>query len=437
MTLSWDRLLCNKRPHRAGNGPVEGSKSRTLVRSAFDRDYGRIVFSTPFRRLSKKTQVHPFASIDFIHNRLTHSLEVASLGQTFGLSLYELLKRKNVSISNVSEIEFSSIIEAACLAHDIGNPPFGHAGEDAIKAWAERSDWSKLGSVDSADWLHYDGNAQTFRMVSNPDPRDSAYFRLTYATCGSIVKYPWAVGTHPEKDKGGCFTYDLDRFDEIMSELGLRRPDESTPHYVRHPFSFLMEAADDICYQVMDIEDAVTLHILSEDRMKRLLATVAEEEDRCADCSIQHLRGNAIHKLCNSAFAAFEKNYDAILSGEFKGALTESEDFSKKAAFRELKEEYKGIFSERSKVITEVGCYGVMDRLLTRYSNLAVNLSSAKDFQSLRSGDSKLVEMTWGRNYTEDAILKHRGDVMWWLHAATDHIVGMTDDYAQKTASLF
>ena len=436
MNLSWDRLLCNKRPHRAGNGPVEGSKSRTLVRSAFDRDYGRIVFSTPFRRLSKKTQVHPFASIDFIHNLLTHSLEVASLGQTFGLSLYELLKRKNVSIPNVSEIEFSSIIEAACLAHDIGNPPFGHAGEDAIKAWAERTDWSKLGSVNPADWLHYDGNAQTFRMVSNPEPRDSAYFRLTYATCGSIVKYPWVLGTGPKDDKAGCFTYDSGIFDKIMSELGLKRTGDRQPQYVRHPFSFLMEAADDISYQVMDIEDAVTLHILAEDKMKELLANVAEE-GQYADLSIQHLRGNAIHKLCGSVFAAFEKNYDKIMDGEFACSLTDSEDFGKRDEYKALKEQYKGIFSERSKVMTEVACYGMMDKLFTRYAHLAGNLRNAEDYSSLSSGDAKLAELTWGRKYTEEAIKDHRGDIMWWLHAVTDHIVGMTDDYAQKMSSLF
>ena len=436
MKLNWERLLCNKRLHKTKGIVLDPRrKGQTLVRSAFGQDYSRVVFSPPFRRLSKKTQVHPFANIDFIHNRLTHSLEVASLGQTFGLSLAELMRRKNALPDNVSPVDIANIIEAACLAHDIGNPPFGHAGEDAIKAWAERTDWSKLGDVKPDDWLHYDGNAQAFRMVSNPEPRESAYFRLTFATCGSIVKYPWVVGQGPKSDKAGCFTYDEENFDLIMSQLGLKYKDGTKQQYLRHPFSFLMEAADDICYQVMDIEDAVTLHILSEANMKKLLAEVAEEDSQ--KYSIQHLRGNAIGKLCDSVFSVFRKNYGKIMKGEFEGALTESEDFSKREACTKLKQEYADIFSDRSKVITEVSCYGMIDKLFTRYSQLALNASTAKDFKSLRSGDAKLAEMTWGRNYVETSLGAHRGDVMWWLHAATDHIVGMTDDYAQKTASLF
>ena len=436
MRLNWNQLLCKKRPHKDGDDTVADGKSQTVVRSAFGQDYSRVVFSTAFRRLSKKTQVHPFANIDFIHNRLTHSLEVASLGQTFGLSLYELAQRKGLSFPDVSEASFANVLEAACLAHDIGNPPFGHAGEEAIRAWAQRTDWDEFKGADSADWLHYDGNAQAFRMISNPEPRDSAYFRLTYATCGSIVKYPWVLGTGPKDDKAGCFTYDSKIFDKIMSELGLKRAGDRQPQYVRHPFSFLMEAADDISYQVMDIEDAVTMHILAEDKMKELLANVAEE-GRYADLSIQHLRGNAIHKLCGSVFAAFEKNYDKIMDGEFSCSLTDSEDFGKRDEYKALKEQYKGIFSERSKVMTEVACYGMMDKLFTRYSLLARNLRKATDYMSLSSGDAKLAELTWGRKYTDEAIKDHRGDIMWWLHAVTDHIVGMTDDYAQKMASLF
>ena len=436
MRLNWDQLLCKRRPHKDGDDAIADGKSQTVVRSAFGQDYSRVVFSTAFRRLSKKTQVHPFANIDFIHNRLTHSLEVASLGQTFGLSLYELAGKRGVSFPDVSEAGFANVLEAACLAHDIGNPPFGHAGEEAIRAWAERTDWSEFDGADSADWLHYDGNAQAFRMISNPEPRDSAYFRLTYATCGSIVKYPWVLGTGPKDDKAGCFTYDSQIFDKIMSELGLKRAGDRQPQYFLHPFSFLLEAADDISYQVMDIEYAVTLHILAEDKMKELLANVAEE-GQYADLSIQHLRGNAIHKLCNSVFAAFEKNYDKIMDGEFSCSLTDSEDFGKRDEYKALKEQYKGIFSERSKVMTEVACYGMMDKLFTRYAHLARNLRNAEDYMSLSSGDAKLAELTWGRKYTEAAIKDHQGDIMWWLHAVTDHIVGMTDDYAQKMSSLF
>ena len=170
--------------------------------------------------------------------------------------------------------------------------------------------------------------------------------------------------------------------------------------------------------------------------MKELLANVAEE-GQYTDLSIQHLRGNAIHKLCNSVFKAFEKNYDKIMDGEFACSLTDSEDFGKRDEYKALKAQYKGIFSERSKVMTEVACYGMMDKLFTRYSHLARNLCNAEDYTSLSSGDAKLAELTWGRKYTDEAIKDHRGDIMWWLHAVTDHIVGMTDDYAQKMASLF
>lgn len=426
--LDWNLLLSRKRPGR-GAGTEGATGKSPLVRNEFGQDYSRVVFSPPFRRLSKKTQVHPFSSIDFIHNRLTHSAEVASLGQTFGLSLARFLREAGDFPEGFADIDFVNIVSAAGLAHDIGNPPFGHAGEDAIRAWAQSADWDGLG-CDAGDWLEYDGNAQAFRMASNPAPRENAYFKLTYATCGTLVKYPWVIGTGTKPGKAGCFRQEADLFAGIMGELGLRKGGG----FVRHPLSYLMEAADDICYRVMDIEDAVTMHILSEAKMKKVLAEVAGEG---TECSIQHLRGNAMHKLCESAFEAFKANYGQIMSGEFKGALVECRAFTLKDGLEKLGQEYNLIFSERGKVATEVACYAIMDKLFSRYAKFARNLSAAKSIEALHSADRKLLEFTWSREYAEAEIAPHAGDPAWWLHAVTDHIVGMTDDYARSTAALF
>ena len=230
--LDWVKLLSKKRPRMDGANEKGEIPTSNLVRNEFAQDYGRVVFSPPFRRLSKKTQVHPFSNIDFIHNRLTHSAEVSSLGQTFGLSLAMFLQDGGeLSGDGNTQVDIVNVLCAACLAHDIGNPPFGHAGEDAIRAWAEKTNWNELGAADPTDWLHYDGNAQAFRMVSNPEPRDSSYFRLTYATCGSLVKYPWVMGNGPsdKKDKAGCFRFDEVRFNDIMMELDLKRTSGRVP----------------------------------------------------------------------------------------------------------------------------------------------------------------------------------------------------------------
>lgn len=430
----WTSLLCKSRPRTGVGKKAQVEDGSNLVRNHFDQDYGRVVFSPPFRRLSKKTQVHPFSNIDFIHNRLTHSVEVASLGQTFGLSLAKFLKAKKQMPPDVTDADFSSILSAACSAHDIGNPPFGHAGEEAIRAWAEKTDWSALGAAQPTDWLCYDGNAQAFRMVSNPSPRDSSYFRLTYSTCGTLVKYPWIAGTGKKKDKAGCFSYeeDADRFNDIMSNLGLK--DGAKGVYFRHPLSYLLEAADDICYQVMDVEDAVTMHIIAEERIKSLLANLTGER---VDCPIQHLRGKAIHRLCECAFSTFVQNYSKIMQGAFEGSLVDSSSFALRDQFKQLKAEYEEIFSTRSKVSAEVACFEIMDKLLTRYSKFALNMCTARSINRIHSADQKLLYFTWGREYGEKVIKEHAGDMMWWLHAVTDHIVGMTDDYARNTAAMF
>lgn len=432
--FDWRKLLCKKRPRKDGLVQEDTIGRSSLVRSCFAQDYGRVVFSPPFRRLAKKTQVHPFSNIDFIHNRLTHSVEVASLGQTFGLSLARFLRERNALTNDILDADIAYILSSACSAHDIGNPPFGHAGEEAIRAWAEKTDWSSLGAANPIDWLSYDGNAQTFRMLSNPQPRDSAYFRLTCATCGTVVKYPWVMGSGTKKGKAGCFAYkeDAQLFDDVMSSLGLKNGAENK--YFRHPLSYLLEAADDICYQVMDVEDAVTMHIIEEGRIKKLLSDLTNES---LSYPIQHLRGKAIHRLCEAAFRAFTKNYKKIMRGKFNGDIVTCNEFELKDQFNALKQEYNQIFSTRSKVAVEVSCYEIMDKLLTRYSRFALNLCTAKSIDDVRSSDLKLLDFTWGKEYGAKLIAEHAGDFMWWMHAVTDHIVGMTDDYARSTAMMF
>ena len=200
MAMTWDRLLSDMRcPREAGEKPSEAEKE--AFRSPFEADYDRIVFSTPFRRLARKTQVHPLALNDQVHTRLTHSIEVASVGRSLAGRLARFLVQRKEMPAGVSEQDLFWIVQAACLVHDIGNPPFGHAGEYAIREWVKTHPrevfGEKLEAVNAdvrRDWELFDGNAQGFRIAARADNPQPAYLRLTFATLGAMVKYPWDSG---------------------------------------------------------------------------------------------------------------------------------------------------------------------------------------------------------------------------------------------------
>ena len=260
--MNWDKLICAT---RLGLEHYDDKKGG--VRSEFERDYDRMVFSSPFRRLQNKTQVFPLPGSIFVHNRLTHSLEVSCVGRSLANEIaLRLIQKYNDEPWRDKLLRMGEIVAAACLAHDLGNPPFGHSGEKTIGAYFSEGKGRELRErfTDSqwADLVHFEGNANSFRtLVHQFNGRRPGGFAMTYSTLASIVKYPYSSVCAGDKGKFGFFTTEKSEFAKIAERLGLIKLGEE--RYARHPLVYLVEAADDICYQVMDIEDGHKLRIIS------------------------------------------------------------------------------------------------------------------------------------------------------------------------------
>lgn len=282
--MDWKQLISNKRL-----GQEEAHLARRDDRTEFRRDYDRLIFSAPFRRLQNKTQVFPLPGSVFVHNRLTHSLEVASVGRSLGDDVARKLIELHPELADSHISEIGSIVSAACLAHDMGNPPFGHSGERAIATYFSEGLGIKYKDMVSeeewADITHFDGNANAFRLLTHQfKGRRPGGFVLTYSTLASIVKYPFPA-SKAKKQKFGYFQQEKDVYEKIAHELGLTRTSASDNgelsevHYLRHPLVYLVEAADDICYEIMDIEDAHKLKILSFEETRDLMLGFVPKEN--------------------------------------------------------------------------------------------------------------------------------------------------------------
>ena len=270
--MNWRQLISNKR-----FGLEELHEQRKDDRSEFQRDYDRLIFSAPFRRLQNKTQVFPLPGSVFVHNRLTHSLEVSCVGRSLGNSIAMQLLNKHPELHDSHLSEIGSIVSAACLAHDLGNPPFGHSGEKAISTFFSEGKGLALkpqfSSMEWEDITHFEGNANAFRLLTHQfSGRRKGGFVMTYTTLASIVKYPYSSVLAGKKPKFGFFASEAEDFQQIAQELGIKKlSKEGAPlRFARHPLVFLVEAADDICYQMMDIEDAFKLKLLTFDEAKDL-----------------------------------------------------------------------------------------------------------------------------------------------------------------------
>ena len=274
--MNWHQLLSGKR------FGMEDYHGRAHERTDFQRDYDRLIFSSPFRRLQNKTQVFPLPGSIFVHNRLTHSLEVSCVGRSLGNHVAKALSQKYPD-GSVNLPELGSIVSAACLAHDMGNPPFGHSGERAISAYFSEGNGKQLEEKvrDEGgrweDFVHFEGNANAMRLLTHQFVgRRPGGFALTYCTLASIVKYPYASIHAGKKGKFGFFQSEEASFHRIVHELGIK-PDPAHPErFTRYPLVYLVEAADDICYQIMDIEDAHKLHILTKEEAIGLLLNFFE-----------------------------------------------------------------------------------------------------------------------------------------------------------------
>jgi dGTPase len=424
--LDWEKLLSD---HRYQSEPAKAGP-----RTEFEKDYDRVVFSAPFRRLAGKTQVHPFAA-EHVHNRLTHTMEVASVGRSLAYAVGRLLIRKKELPENRSAEDISSVVQAACLAHDLGNPPFGHAGEYAIRAWAnkETGEAGRLAGLASgpqlADWLHFEGNAQSFRMVAQAEQPDQPYFHFTYASLGALIKYPWTSSDlrAAAKEKHNVFSTEVAIFDDLVSVLGLRRPDGSV---CRHPLSFLSEAADDICYRIGDFEDAVEMNILPEKDVRRIFNRII---GRKSDRPLSALRARAIGRMVDAAAEVFANDYRAILTGKREHDLKSSFPKEIRAALQVIKNDYDSIFSHRAKVAVELGAPECLGRILHVFVPAVRALARARTYEKRKLGfiHCRCLALGWNENYLRAHAAQGEA---WWLGRLMDLVAGMTDATARQVS---
>lgn len=424
--MNWKQLLITK---RLGQEDYVSSRQAD-ARTQFQMDYDRLIFSSPFRRLQHKTQVFPLPSGIFVHNRLTHSLEVASVGRSLGNIVATALREKGNKEPLLQEI--GSIVSAACLAHDLGNPPFGHSGEKAISSYflSEKGKGlrKKVSEAEWEDLVCFEGNANALRLLTHSfNGHRKGGYAMTYSTLAAIVKYPYAAKDRV-KQKYGFFQSEKAIYEKIAINLGLQKSDDS---YMRHPLVYLVEAADDICYQVMDIEDAYRLKIFSAEQTIELLrryfendkkalqsidkvfAMVSDESERIA-----YLRSKVIGKLVNECKNVFMENEDKILEGTFVGSLikhTTSNTQDTYAAIATIS--FEEIYKHPMVVEIELSAYQIIETVLDKM--IAAILNPKSDYAK---GLLRLLP-------PEYRITIERSDYD-KIRSILDFVAGMTDDYA-------
>jgi len=426
--MNWNQLLSTKR-----FGMEAYHEKRADDRTEFQRDYDRLIFSAPFRRLQNKTQVFPLPGSVFVHNRLTHSLEVACVGRSLGVNVAHRLKEKK-KIETAYLEEIGSIVSAACLAHDLGNPPFGHSGEKAIATFFSEGNGQHLkAEMTAEEWKDctcFEGNANAFRLLTHQFiGRRPGGFVLTYSTLASIVKYPYAsVFSDPKKQKFGFFDSEKNDFERIATEFGIPRLVTNPNRYARYPLVYLVEAADDICYQIMDIEDAHKLKILTTDetialflgffdekrkaRIKETMLMVTDENEQ-----IGYLRSSVIGKLIDQCSEVFAEHEVAILDGTFDSSLIKHLPEQTAVAYETCsKTAFKKIYRSSEVLDVELAGYKIILTLLDNLVTAVLSPEKAYSQQLLMRIPEQFEtnsESTYGK-----------------IMAVLDYISGMTDIYA-------
>ena len=435
--MDWSQLLSNKRLGQ------EGQPQRKDDRTEFQRDYDRLIFSAPFRRLQNKTQVFPLPRTIFVHNRLTHSLEVSSVGRSLGNDVSRLLLECHPELRDTHFTELGSIVSAACLAHDLGNPPFGHSGERAIGTYFSEGEGQFLQSYVCRethdcltpdqwnDLIHFEGNANAFRLLTHHFlGRRKGGFVMTYSTLASIVKYPFSSDLAGDKRKFGFFRSEVEDYRRIARELGIPQLDspEGSYRYARYPLVFLVEAADDICYQIMDIEDAHKLKLLTTDETKGLLLDffegaqrnrIVERMQSLEDTNEQvvYLRScviNCLEQECVRVFVEHEKD---ILDGTFQGALIRKMSDVPRAAYEACsRTAVAKIYHCKEVVDIEIAGY----RVITALTDMMVKAVTSTD----KAFSQLLINQVSSQYDIKARTLYGR------LMAVLDYISGMTDVFA-------
>ncbi|GAB1856775.1 deoxyguanosinetriphosphate triphosphohydrolase [Flavobacteriaceae bacterium MHTCC 0001] len=382
--MNWEQLLSLK---RYGDTNKRLRKEQDETRLGFEVDYDRIIFSQEFRSLQDKTQVIPLSKTDFVHTRLTHSLEVSVVGRSLGRKVGQKLLEKYPHLKEIHGYQvndFGAIVAAAALAHDIGNPPFGHSGEKAIGEFFKTGDGltykDLLTDAEYQDLCDFEGNANGFKIITQQN------LRLSYATLGAFMKYPKASlpkkpSAHIADKKYGFFQSEKALFNDVVQDLGLLQRSKTGSRFSRHPLAFLVEAADDICYTIIDFEDGINLGLIEEEYALEYLINLVRDTIRTdiyyaltnREERVSYLRALAIGTLIDEAVTIFMKNEDAILNGTFNCALLDKSKYE--AQIKDIiKISVENIYQSEEVIDKEIAGYQIINKLLGVYTK-AVNNS--------------------------------------------------------------
>lgn len=427
--MEWNKLLSANR--------LSASHGGADIRSAFQHDYDRIVFSTAFRRLQNKTQVFPLPGSQIVHNRLTHSIEVASVGRSIACMVSSKLADRFGNGIEKQLANIDIIVSTACLAHDLGNPPFGHSGEESISSYFRDDEGRKYEQmVSPAQWhdlIAFEGNANAIRILAHQfRGRRAGGLSLTSATLATLIKYPYPSFENGNRKKYNVFCSELDIFDRFMTDCGINAIDAQRHIYARHPLSYMMEAADDICYLFLDMEDAHKRSIIDTqsvenyfssffnpltdtqffDYKEQVYQVVTDTNERIA-----FLRAQAISKLVDCVSTVFVDHYNDIINGNFKGGLiSHLPEFQNSALNKCRNISVSEIYKHSSVVKIELEGYKILGYLMSAFTDAVMNPD--------KSYNRKLITLI------PDQFIAETEDVYTKLQTMTDYISNMTDLYA-------
>ena len=430
--MEWPNLMSTQRQgDKVASAPGE-------LRSRFDQDYDRIIFSHPFRKLQDKTQVFPLPEHDFVHTRLTHSLEVSSVGRSLGREVGQtLIQRHNLGIVGLHEGHFGSVVAAASLAHDIGNPPFGHSGESAISGFFKKPEAiekfsRQMTEKEWMDLIHFEGNAQGFRMLNH---EIYGGLRVTFATLATFTKYPRTssakiIAGRRSQKKYGIHQKDAELFENLALELGITKI--GTDQYIRHPLAFLVEAADDICYHIIDLEDGCRLGLVQFQEATELMIKIIGDrfnakkfqQMQSREEQLGLLRALTINQLIQECVAVFLENDQTMLSGNFDTALTD--EIASSPTLKEIISlSIHEIYRSRQVLEREAAGFEILEKLMGAFSEAIANELLN---EGVSNPKSKAIFRLLPRDY-QNAIQGAEG-VYEALQFLVDFVSGLTDKSA-------
>ena len=433
--MNWEQLLSLK---RFGDTQKRERNKQDETRLGFEVDFDRIIFSSPFRSLQDKTQVIPLSETDFVHRRLTHSLEVSVVGRTLGRKVGKAILEKHPELQKLGYTfnDFGAIVAAASVMHDIGNPPFGHSGEKSIGEYFKTGKGlvfkDQLSEKEYQDLIDFEGNANGFKIVTESKNGVVGGLRLSYATLGAFIKYPKESlpkkPTHHIVDKKyGFFQSEKEEFLDVVNSLGLAKKSNDHISYYRHPLAYLVEAADDICYTIIDFEDGINLGLIEEDfALEYLIKLVKDTIDTKKYYALEHkkdrvsyLRALAIGVLINEAVTIFLENEDAILNGDFNKGLLDKCKYE--AQINDIiKLSIDKIYESKEVIEKEVAGYKIIGELLDVFVTALNNVYNKK-----ASNYDKLIVHLLPKEYQ-----KPKEKLYDRIMQVCSYVAGLSDSYA-------